>query len=539
MAVPAAPPKRWLNGGIDFPRNEQEYRRWFRNEQSALDFMERLRWPEGFRCPACGSGGRKNRRNLWRCSGCHRQFSVTAGTTFDGARAGLLQWLHACWLIVKGKDGYSALDLQRQLGVRSYETAWAMLHKIRRAMVVPDRERLHGQVEVDDAFIGGVEEGVSGRETYTKSIVLVAVELGSTLPKKVSKAKRRRRALGRVRMAVVPDQTEWAFERFVLNSVRLGSELITDGAQVFPGIVGPWPDDPSGAPRYRHTVHVQKGRAKDDPNRLPHVHRVIALVKRWVLGTHQGSIRPRHLDAYLDEFVFRFNRNNLPRGYLFYRLVERCLASPAVPTWKLYRNVPPAWVETLHGILAGRGFPVVITGGWAVDGAAHRATRIHGDLDLLVPRRQLAAARRYLSDGEFEELALGPGDRVSFELKREGLRVDLHPIEIRRDGSATEVLPDGSVFTYTPDEMDFQGLFYGLRLPCVSPEAQLRRRQLDRERDEERHDIRLLLRVVAGELPYRDPDEEREDEELPEITEQDEIVKFDEPDLEDSGAEGE
>ena len=448
---------------------------------------------------------------------------MTAGTTFDGARAGLLQWLHACWPIVKGKDGYSALDLQRQLGVRSYETAWAMLHKIRRAMVVPDRERLHGQVEVDDAFIGGVEEGVSGCETYAKSVVLVAVELGSTLPKKT---KKRRRALGRVRMAVVPDQSEWAFERFVLNSMRLGSELVTDGSPVFPGVAGPWPDDPSQTPRYRHTVHVQKGRSKDDRNRLPHVHRVIALVKRWMLWTHQGSIRPRHLDAHLDEFVLRFNRNSLPRGYLFYRLVERCLASPAVATWKLYRNVPPGWVETIHGILAGRGFPVVVTGGWAVDGAVHRATRIHGDLDLLVPRRHLAAARRHLASAGFEELPAGPGDRVSVEQRREGLRVDLHPIDLRRNGSAHEVLPGGQVFTYAPDELDFEGLFFGLRLPCISPEAQLRRRQRDRERDEERHDIRLLLKV-GGELPYRDPDEGQE-EELPEVTEQDEIVKFEE-----------
>ena len=116
----------------------------------------------------------------------------------------MLQWLHACWLIVKGKDGYSALDLQRQLGVRTYETAWAMFQKIRRAMVVPDRERLRGAVEVDDAFVGGMESGVSGRETYTKSVIMVAVELGDTLPKK------RRRALGRIRMAVVPEQGEWA-----------------------------------------------------------------------------------------------------------------------------------------------------------------------------------------------------------------------------------------------------------------------------------------------------------------------------------------
>lgn len=484
--------------------------------------MEKLRWPDGFVCPSWGEGGRKNRRNLWRCSGCHRQFSVTAGTIFDGARVGLLQWLHACWLIVKGRDGYSALDLQRQLGVRTYETAWAMFHKIRRAMVVPDRERLRGQVEVDDAFVGGVESGVSGRETYTKSVIMVAVELGDTLPKK------RRRALGRIRMAVVPEQGEWAVERFVLNSVRLGSELITDGPRSSRTLPA-WPDDKDQVPRYRHTVHVQKGKAKDDPNRLPHVHRVISLVKRWILGTHQGSVRPRHLDAYLDEFVFRFNRNNLPRGFLFYRLVEQCVRSPAIPSHKLYYNVPPRFVEPIIDLLAGRGFPVIITGGWAVDGVVHRATRIHGDLDLLVPKRHLNAACRYLIDAGYLPNEVPVGDKLTMQDDDTNLRVDQHPIELRRNGSAVERLPDGRTFEYTPEELDASGLFYGLELRCVSADAQLRRRQLDRERDEERHDLRLLHRVVAGELPYRDPDEEVEEEEaMPEVTPEDEIVKFDE-----------
>ena len=490
--------------------------------------MERLRWPDGFVCPACGEDGKKNRRNLWRCSDCHRQFSVTAGTVFDGARAGLLQWLHACWLIVKGKDGYSALDLQRQLGVRTYETARAMFQKIRRAMVVPDREKLRGQVEVDDAFVGGVESGVSGRETYTKSVIMVAVELGETLPNK------RRRALGRIRLAVVPEQGEWAVERFVLNSVRPGSELITDGAKVFPNIAGPWPDDPDQSPRYRHTVHVQKGKAKDDPNRLPHVHRVIGLVKRWILGTHQGSVSPRHLDAYLDEYVFRFNRNNLPRGFLFYRLIEQCLRSAATPTHKLYYNVPPRYVEPIIDLLAGRGFPVIITGGWAVDGIVHRATRIHGNLDLLVPRRHLNAARRYLMDAGYLPKEVRVGDKLKMQEDDANLRVDLHPIELRRNGSAVETLPDGRTFEYAAEELDGAGIVYGLKLRCVSPEAQLRRRQLDRERDEERHDLRLLTRVVAGELPFRDPDEEPDENgNLPEVTPDDEIVMFNEDDTED------
>jgi transposase-like protein len=512
---------RRLRGGIDFPRNEQEYRRWFRAEEQARAFMERLRWPGGFVCPECRSTGRKNKRELWRCSGCHRQFSVTAGTIFDGGRLGPLAWLHACWLVAKGKDGYSALDLQRQLGVQTYETAWAILQKLRRAMVVPGREKLGGMVEVDDAFIGGEEPGVSGRETYTKSVVMVAVQLGDTLPN------RRRHALGRLRLAVIPDQTGLSVEQFVLNSVREGSHLVTDGSAVFQSVAGPWPDDPEQVPRYRHTVHVQKGRRKDDPHRLPHVHRVVALVKRWLLGTHQGAVRQRHLDAYLDEFVFRFNRKNLPRGFLFHRLVEQALRTPPIPTRKLYLNVPARHVQPVYSLLERRGFPVVITGGWAVDGVAQQVIRVHGDLDLLVPARYLQAARRYLMDAGILPVEVAEGDRHQYVDDEHGLAVSLHPVEMRRGGSAVETLPDGQTFEYRPEDLDGQGILDGYSLPCVTAEAQFRRRGLDRERDEERHDLRVLRRVIAGELPAlnRDP-KEAEEEHLPDVTEEDEVVAF-------------
>jgi hypothetical protein len=235
------------------------------------------------------------------------------------------------------------------------------------------------------------------------------------------------------------------------------------------------------------------------------------------------AVRPRHLDAYLDQFVFRFNRKNLPRGFLFRRLVEQALRTPQIPTRKLYLNVPVRHVQPIYSVLEHRGFSIVISGGWAVDGVTEQVIRVHGDLDLLVPTRFLQAARRYLVDAGYLPVKVGEGDRHQYVDDEHGLAVSLHPVEMQRSGSAVETLPDGRTFEYRLADLGGQGIFDGYSLQCVTAEAQLRRRLLDRERDEERHDLRVLRRVVAGELPLSHPQEE---EEPPKTTEQDEVVSF-------------
>ena len=223
----------------------------------------------------------------WECSLCGHQATVTAGTIFARTRVPLRLWFEAAWLMTSQKHGVSALGVQRALGLGSYQTAWAMLHRFRVAMVRPGRERLGGHVEVDEAYVGGVEEGVAGRETQTKSIVAIAVEI------------RNPKGFGRVRMQSVPDVSQESLIDFVTGAVESGATVHTDG----------WPAY-LALPKhgYEHERTVMS--AQPDPAHvvMPGVHRIASLLKRWLLGTHQGSASPEHLDAYLNEFTFRFNR---------------------------------------------------------------------------------------------------------------------------------------------------------------------------------------------------------------------------------------
>ena len=164
-------------GGVDYPRTLQEFDRWFASEEACIAYLRRVRWPDGFRCPACGgSMAWAMARGLVRCSGCQRETSPVAGTVFEGTRKPLRTWFQAMWFVTSQKGGGSALGLQRVLGLGSYQTAWAWLHKLRRSMVRSGRERLSGSVEVDENYVGGVEPGVRGRKTVKKAIVVVAAE---------------------------------------------------------------------------------------------------------------------------------------------------------------------------------------------------------------------------------------------------------------------------------------------------------------------------------------------------------------------------
>ena len=285
---------------------------WFPDDAACLAYLERLRWPDGFVCPRCGGGqGWRIADGRFSCGGCARKVSVTAGTIFHGTRTPLTTWFAAAWYVTNQKFGASALGLQRVLGLGSYETAWTIVHKLRRAMVRPERDLLSGLVEVDETYVGGEEKGVAGRQTHTKAIVAIALELHEP------------RGYGRVRLRQVADVSAASLVPFVCETITPGSTVKTDG----------WT---SYRPITKHGyLHAPTSiRASGNPAHvvMPGVHRIASLLKRWLLGTHQGAVRPEHLDAYLDEYTFRFNRRtSRARGLLFYRLLEQAVQTPPAP----------------------------------------------------------------------------------------------------------------------------------------------------------------------------------------------------------------
>jgi transposase-like protein len=293
-------------GGVDYPRTLQEFDEWFSNEAACVEYLRRLRWPEGFRCLGCGgSEAWLTSRGLFRCTSCQRQSSVIAGTLFDGPRKPLRIWFQAMWYVTSQKPGGNALGLKREVGFGSYQTAWTWLHKMRHAMVRLGRDRLSGIVEVDETYVGGEEAGVHGRETEKKAIVVIAVEIHEP------------RGFGRARLGQVPNVSEASLVPFVCEMAEPGSEVLTDGWGAHSTL-------PEHGYLHRKTILSSSG----DPAHvlMPGVHRIAALLKRSLLGTHQGSVSKKYLDYYLDEYTFRFNRRTArARGLLFYRLVEQAV----------------------------------------------------------------------------------------------------------------------------------------------------------------------------------------------------------------------
>ncbi len=273
-----------------FPRTLGEFEAWFPDEAACRTYLAASRWPEGYRCPACGreEAFELPRRSLWQCKNCGRQTSVTAGTVLHRTRTPLKEWFWAAYLVTTHTPGMSALQLQRQIGLRRYETAWGILHKLRRAMQRPQREPLRARVEVDETYVGNQEGLRGGRELGERALVVGGVEV-------------RGRASGRVRLKVVPDASASSLTGFVKANVEPGTTVITDGWKGYASLsdLG-----------YRHRPKTQ-GRPERAEVILPRVHRVFGNLKTWLRGTHHG-VENKHLQAYLYEFTFRFNRRRTP-----------------------------------------------------------------------------------------------------------------------------------------------------------------------------------------------------------------------------------
>ena len=285
-----------------------ELERRFSDEDECRRYLFALRWPKGFVCPRCvGNHAWEMGRGLWLCEACRHQVSVTAGTIFHGSHRSLTEWFRVMWLMTNQKNGISAAGLKRSMGFGGYKTAWTMLQKLRRAMVRPGRDRLHGHVDVDETYWGGEEPGVAGRLTYEKALIVVAAEHDGA-------------GIGRIRLKRIPDVTRAALHKFIAEAVEPGTTVTTDGLPSYLELIG-----------YTHDRQVQL-QAPVGEHLLPRVHRVISLLKRWLLGTHQGAVSDAHLDYYLDEFAFRFNRrHSKSRGKLFYRLAQQAVQIQTTP----------------------------------------------------------------------------------------------------------------------------------------------------------------------------------------------------------------
>ncbi len=313
----AGSPPSQPRAGVDYPRNLVEFGEFFPDEKACVAYLERLRWPEGFVCPKghVAVAAWRSERGLSVCPTCRRQVSATAGTIFEGTRK-LRRWLLAAWEVTSQKYGASALGLRRVLGLGSYETAWAWLHKLRRAMVRPDRDQLSGDVEVDETYLGEEEPGITGRRVFNRAIVVIAVEMNEG-------------NIGRIRLRHVPNVNATSLQGFIVDVVKPGSLIHTDGWQGYANIA---------TKGFRHRVTVTRTSSEPAHIPFPGVHRVASLLKRWCLGTLQGGMSKEHLPYYLDEFAFRFNRRtSKARGLLFYRLVSQAVRTPHVDTDALFR----------------------------------------------------------------------------------------------------------------------------------------------------------------------------------------------------------
>lgn len=288
-----------------------EFDRQFSTEDACREYLVRLRWPEGFCCPRCGH--RKAwpiGKLLYECAGCNYQLSVTAGTIFQDTHESLTVWFKIMWYITSQKNGASALGLQRVLGIGSYRTIWSCLHKLRRAMVRPGRDQLSGRVEVDETYYGAPEDDVYGRTVGSKALIVIAAE-------------ERGKRIGRIRMRRVSDASSKSLIPFVVDSVQPGSTIHTDGWDGYSGL------EKKGYLRDITPVGRKKGTAVA---LMPRVHVVASHLNRWLMGTLHGGVSHKHLDYYLDEFTFRFNRRNSRyRGKLFYRLAEQSVAMAPQP----------------------------------------------------------------------------------------------------------------------------------------------------------------------------------------------------------------
>lgn len=286
-----------------YPENAIELMDMFPNEELCLDYLSMIRWPYGYHCLRCDkSDVSKLGRGLYRCKSCNYEGSVIVGTLFQDTHKPLRLWFQAIWYAVNQKNGVSALGLQKAIGLGSYHTAWEWLHKLRRAMVRPGRDKLDGLIEVNETFIGGEHSGKRGRGAEGKTLVLIALEDTQW-------------GIGRIRLAPITDASGDSISNAVIEMVAQGSAIRSDGWNGYNSLL---------KHGYKHQPVNNTNVQENDL--IPSAHLIASLLKRWLAGTYQGAVSHKNLPYYLDEFTFRFNRRTSNfRGKLFYRLIQQAL----------------------------------------------------------------------------------------------------------------------------------------------------------------------------------------------------------------------
>ena len=314
----------------DFPECEIHFDQRFSNETACYQYLFQMKWPDGFCCARCGhSAYWISAKHLVLCTRCQRQHSLTAGTIMDSSKKPITYWFKAMWWFTTRKTGVNAVNLKDLLGFGSYETAWHWLQKLRRCTIRQGREKLSGEIEIDEFFIGGQQPGKRGRGSNGKTIVAAAVE-------------REGQKIGRIRLQVITDCSSESLLSFIEQNIEPGSCVRSDGWKGY---------QPLDTQLYWHQPVVQT-KALDKDSVLPGVHLVISLVKRVIGGTHQGRFDSKYLQNYLDEYVFRFNRRTSRSvGKKFMRIVQQVVSSTKI-TWQQIRK-PRVTIETISLGLSG------------------------------------------------------------------------------------------------------------------------------------------------------------------------------------------
>lgn len=309
----------------DFPRNEVKFDKMFATEEACKEYFFKMKWSEGFVCSRCGNQSYwKNNRDHFVCRTCGHQHSLTSETMLSGTKKPLKLWFKAIWLFTTKKTGESASSIQGLLGV-SYQTAWSWLQKLRLCTVRENREKLSGRLEVDEFYLGGKEIGKQGRGAEKKVKVVAAVE-------------KRGIKTGRIRLQAIEDVSSKSLMSFIESNIEDKSKLKTDG---WSGYL------PLNGKNFDHLREIISKSDEDASTLLPGVHLVASLFKRMILGIYQGRFDKKHVQKYLDEFTFRYNRRTSSAvGKKFFRMLEQVICITPKPYWQIIgRKAPdvPLW----------------------------------------------------------------------------------------------------------------------------------------------------------------------------------------------------